>query len=128
MATFVCVVVMQDGARVRIEDHCGVAGRPGVGGRGGLQEGSKTDKRNRKLSEKTQQDANYPSFRSLAASKIVPVRGPYYSLRVCGVPSSATLVCPPLEGKVIIVLGHFFGAQATRQAVHSQDRSLNGCG
>lgn len=67
MTAFVCVVVMQDGAGVRIEDHCGVAGRPGVGGRGGLQEGSKTDKRNRKLSEKTQQDADNPSFRSLAA-------------------------------------------------------------
>lgn len=50
MTAFVCVVVMQDGAGVRIEDHCGVARRAGVGGRGGLQKGSKTDKRNRKLS------------------------------------------------------------------------------
>lgn len=94
MSAFVRIVVMQDGARIRIEDHCGVTRRAGASGRGGLQEGSETDKRKRKLGKKTQQDAYNPSFRSLAAPRIVPVRGPYYFSRRRGVPSSAALVCP----------------------------------
>lgn len=94
MSAFVRVVVMQDGARIRIEDHCGVTRRAGAGGRGGLQEGSKTDERDRKLSEKTQQDANNPSFRSLAALWICAGARAVLFLKVCGVPSSATLVCP----------------------------------